>query len=132
MEKKIILPLVKRAVLRILIKIVFGDKGHDDKEVREELRKLGIRPLIKHREFSNIHKAWNARMSKEEYNQRVKVENVNSSTKRKYEDFVRNKKMVEPVQGSVVISHSLQHRQKNIFCLWFSTKQKIHKNYCLY
>ena len=97
-DTQIILPLVKRAVLRILIKIVFGDKGHDDKEVREELRKLGIRPLIKHREFSNIHKAWNARMSKEEYNQKVKVESVNSSTKRKYHEFLKKHDLISNKQ----------------------------------
>ena len=52
------------------------------------MRKLGIRPIIKHREFKPIDKAHNARLDKKLYGQRAKNETVNSSVKRKYGDSV--------------------------------------------
>lgn len=46
------------------------------------------RPLIKHREFSSLHKAWSARLDPNLYGQRNQNETVNSSLKRKYGAFV--------------------------------------------
>ena len=75
-----------------LIGVLLADKGFDDKNLRDLCRGLGIRPLIKHREFGPIHKAWNTRMSKELYNQRNQCESVRSSISRKYEPYVRSRK----------------------------------------
>ena len=47
--------------------------------------------LIKHREFSSLHKAWNARLDAGLYGQRSQNETVNSRLKRKYGAFVRSR-----------------------------------------
>jgi IS5 family transposase len=47
--------------------------------------------LIKHREFSSLHKAWNARLDADLYGQRRQNETVNSRLKRKYGAFVRSR-----------------------------------------
>lgn len=44
------------------IEVLTGDKGYDDQNLRHLARDHGIRPLIKHREFSSLYKAWNARL----------------------------------------------------------------------
>ena len=75
-----------------LIKVLLGDKGYDDRNFRNLCRRMGIRPLIKHREFRPIQKAWNARMDERLYNQRNQCENVRSSMTRKYESYVRSRK----------------------------------------
>lgn len=85
-DSKIILPLISKADENFLIKVLVGDKGYDDKEIRDELRKLGIRPLIPHREFKNIDKAHNARIKKKDYHRRSMNETVNSMIKRNYTD----------------------------------------------
>lgn len=74
-----------------LIDVLLGDKGFDDQKYRELCRELGIRPIIKHREFTGLQKAWNARQDEELYNQRNQNESVNSSIKRKYGSYVRSK-----------------------------------------
>lgn len=48
-------------------------------------------PLIKHREFSPLQKAWNARLDANLYGQRSQNETVNSRLKRKYGSFVRSR-----------------------------------------
>ena len=85
-DSQIILPLVQKVKQNYPVKVCCADRGYDSKHVRDELRKAGVRPLIKHREFKPIHKAHNTRMKKEDYNQRVKGETVNSCTKRKTGD----------------------------------------------
>ena len=70
---------------------LLGDKGYDDQKIRTLARKEGIRPLIKHREFSSLHKAWNARLDADLYGQRSQNETVNSRLKRKYGAFVRSR-----------------------------------------
>jgi IS5 family transposase len=47
--------------------ILLGDKGYDDQKVRALARDAGVRPLLKHREFSSLHKAWNARLDADLY-----------------------------------------------------------------
>jgi IS5 family transposase len=59
-----------------------ADKGYDKQALRNELRKLGIRPLIKHRIFAPYDHAHNARIDKQRYNQRSMTETVNSAVKR--------------------------------------------------
>ncbi|GAD51813.1 putative transposase [Halarchaeum acidiphilum MH1-52-1] len=55
-----------------------ADKGYDKQALRESLRVLGIRPLIKHRIFAPYDHAHNARLDQERYNQRSMTEIVNS------------------------------------------------------
>lgn len=73
------------------VTILLGDKGYDDQTVRALAREDGVRPVIKHREFSSLHKAWNARLDANLYGQRSQNETVNSSLKRKYGAFVRSR-----------------------------------------
>lgn len=90
-DSKIVLPLVNKTRERHRLNSLRGDAGYDDREVRKRLRAQGIRPLIKHREFKPLQKAWNVRMDKAEYSQRSKSETVNSAVKRKYGDHVSSK-----------------------------------------
>ncbi len=64
------------------IAILLGDKGYDDQKVRALAHEDGVRPLIKHREFSSLQKAWNARLDTDLYGQRNQNEAVNSYLKR--------------------------------------------------
>ena len=85
-DTRIIVPLATEARKRFGIKIMPGDKGYDDEDKRRMLRSIGIRPLIKHREFGSINKAQNARIDPVEYHRRSLSETVNSMLKRKYDD----------------------------------------------
>ena len=73
------------------VAILLGDNGYDDQKVRTLARATGVRPLIKHREFSSLQKAWNARLDADLYGQRSQNETVNSRLKRKYGAFVRSR-----------------------------------------
>ncbi|TKR25139.1 IS5 family transposase [Natronomonas salsuginis] len=72
------------------IAVLLGDKGYDDQKVRALARKDGVRPLIKPREFSPLHKAWNVRLDGDLHGQRSQNETVNSRIKRKYGAFIRS------------------------------------------
>jgi len=72
--------------------ILLGDKGYDDQKIRQLARQHEVRPLIKHREFTSLHKAWNARLDADLYGQRSQSETVNSTLKRKYGAFVRSRR----------------------------------------
>jgi len=74
------------------VDVLLGDKGYDDQQIRAIARENEIRPLIKHREFSSLQKAWNARLDADLYNQRNQSETVNSRLKRKYGAFVRSRR----------------------------------------
>jgi IS5 family transposase len=71
--------------------ILLGDKGYDDQKVSALAPDAGVRPLIKHREFSSILKPWKTRLDADLYGQRSQNETVNSSLKRKYGAFVRSR-----------------------------------------
>ncbi len=73
------------------VAILLGDKGYDDQGIRTLARENGVRPPIKHREFSSLHKAWNARLDADLYGQRSQNETVNSRLKRKYGTFIRSR-----------------------------------------
>ena len=90
-DTRIIEPLVDMAVEDFFIEVLCGDMGYDDRKAREHLRRLGIRPLIPHREFKPVYRAINARMIKADRHQRVKSESVNSMVKRKYDDTLHTK-----------------------------------------
>jgi IS5 family transposase len=66
------------------LQVLLGDKGYDWQELREYLRTQGVRPAIKHREFTSLHKVHNARMDADLYGQRAISESVNSSIKQRY------------------------------------------------
>ncbi|MFP4590728.1 MAG: IS5 family transposase [Halobacteriales archaeon] len=74
------------------VEVLLGDKGYDDQQIRATARENDIRPLIKHREFSSLQKAWNARLESDLYGQRNQSETVNSRLKRKYGAFVRSRR----------------------------------------
>lgn len=73
------------------IEVLTGDKGYDDQSLRRLSRDLDVRPLIKHREFSPLHKAWNARLDADLYNQRNMNKTVNAAIKQKFGAFVRSR-----------------------------------------
>jgi len=66
-----------------------ADKGYDKQALREALRELGIRPLIKHRIFAPYDHAHNARIDDDLYAQRSMTETVNSAIKRSLDFAVR-------------------------------------------
>ena len=66
-----------------------ADKGYDWQQLRDKLRKEGVRPLIKHREFRPIDHAHNARIDGTLYGQRALYETVFSVIKRTLGDAVR-------------------------------------------
>ena len=74
------------------IDILLGDKGYDDQTISRLARQYEVRPLIKHREFTSLHKAWNVRLDADLYGQRSQSETVNSTLKRKYGAFVRSRR----------------------------------------
>lgn len=65
------------------------DKGYDKQSLREALRELGIRSLIKHRIFAPYDHAHDARIDEQRYNQRSMTEPVTSAVKRSLAFAVR-------------------------------------------
>ena len=65
------------------------DKGYDKNVLRERLRDLAIRPLIKHRIMAPYDHAHNARIDDDRYAQRSMAETVNSAVKRSLDYAVR-------------------------------------------
>jgi IS5 family transposase len=94
-----------------------GDKGYDDQKLRQLARDHGIRPLIKHREFTSLHKAWNARLDGDLYHQRNVNETVNAAIKQKFGAVVRSRRwwkqfrellikcVVHNVERGLAVSH---------------------------
>jgi len=64
------------------LRTLAADKGYDKNALREPLRKLGIRPLIKHCIRAPCDHAHNARIDENLYAQRSMTETVNSAVKR--------------------------------------------------
>jgi IS5 family transposase len=58
-----------------------ADKGFDDQSFRDELRDEGVRPLIKHREFTPLDAAHNERLDDTLYNQRWMAETAFAAVK---------------------------------------------------
>jgi IS5 family transposase len=99
------------------IAVLTGDKGYDDQKLRRLARDHDIRPLIKHREFTSLHKAWNARLDGNLYHQRNVNETVNAAIKQKFGAFVRSRRwwkqfrelvikcVVHNVERSLAVSH---------------------------
>jgi IS5 family transposase len=99
------------------ITVLTGDKGYDDQNLRRLARDHDIRPLIRHREFTPLHKAWNVRLDSGLYYQRNMNETVNAAIKQKFGAFVRSrlwwkqfrelviKCVVHNLERSLAISH---------------------------
>jgi len=119
-DSKIILPFMDKTRKRFRITVLPADKGYDDKAVRDELRRLGIRPLIKHREFKPIDKAHNKRMNGKDYHQRSMSETVNSVLKRKYDDTLYTKSYWNRCKEILItaVVHNIE-RKLSFFCsIW--------------
>ena len=105
--------VIKRNVDDLLS--VSADKGYDWKKLRDKLRSSGVRPLIKHREFTHLDKAHNSRMDDEDYNQRWMSETVFSSIKRTLGNAVRariwNREFREIILKSAV--YNIKHSTKS-------------------
>ncbi|WP_123622863.1 IS5 family transposase [Halorubrum sp. CSM-61] len=71
------------------LQTVTADKGYDWDDLRQELREADIRPVIKHREFSPLDVAHNARHDDDIYHQRSVVESVFFALKQRYGDTLR-------------------------------------------
>jgi len=63
------------------LRLLDGDRGYDSKELSDELRRNSVVPLIKHRIYSSLDHAHNARMDRDSYHQRHMSETVFSSIK---------------------------------------------------
>jgi IS5 family transposase len=71
------------------VEILTADKGYDWDKFRQYLREAGVRPVIKHREFSSIDAAHNARIDDDTYHRRSVVESVFASLRRRFDDTLR-------------------------------------------
>ena len=79
--------LLKRNIEQV--ETITADKGYDWDELRGKLREAGVRPVIKHREFSSLDAAHNARLDDETYHRRSVVESVIRSLKQRFGDTLR-------------------------------------------
>ena len=106
-DSKIAPSLIRRNTSNVAI--LLGDKGYDDQKIRSLAREDGIRLLIKHREFSSLHKAWNARLDANLYGQRSQNEAVNSRLKRKYGAFIRSRRWWKQFRELIVgcLTHNI-------------------------
>lgn len=68
------------------ITTITADKGYDWAKLRSKLREHDTRPVIKHREFDNLDKAHNARLSDDVYHRRSVVECSFRVLKQRYGD----------------------------------------------
>lgn len=66
------------------VETITADKGYDWDELRQKLRENGVRPVIKHREFSSLDKAHNARIDDDIYGQRAVVESIFAALKQRF------------------------------------------------
>ncbi len=71
------------------LEIIIADKGYDWDGLREELREADVRPVIKHREFSPLDMAHNARHDDDIYHQRSIIGAVFFGLKQRYSDTLR-------------------------------------------
>ena len=99
------------------IEVLTGDEGYDAQKLRRLAREHGIRPLIKHREFTSLHKAWNAQLDGDLDHRRNINETVNAAVKQKFGVFVRSRRwwkqfrelvircVVHDLERSLAVSH---------------------------
>jgi IS5 family transposase len=112
-NSKIVPSLIKQNTGEVAV--LFCDKGYDDQKIRALACGTGARLLIKHREFSSLHNAWNARLDADLYGKRSQNKTVNSRLKQNYGAFVRSRHWWRQFRELVVcclivITSSLYHR----------------------
>jgi IS5 family transposase len=90
-----------------------ADKGYDCNWLREDLRGLDIRPLIKHCIHKPYDHAHNARINDDLYNQRSMTETANSAVKRSYGSAVRAREWYR------------EFREIALMCLVYNIKQYV-------
>ncbi|QLG61898.1 IS5 family transposase [Halorarum salinum] len=92
------------------IAVLTGDKGYDDQKLRRLARDHDIRPLIKHREFTPLHKAWNTRLDSDLYHRRNMNETVNAAIKLRFGAFVRSRRWWKQFRELVLkcVVHNLE------------------------
>lgn len=92
------------------ITVLTGDKGYDDHKIRRLGRDHDIRLLVKHREFTSLHKAWTARLNSDLYHRRNMNGTVNATIKQKFGASVRSRLWWEQVRELVIkyIVHNLE------------------------
>ncbi len=107
-DRQIAPQVVKRNIASIAV--LTDDKGYDDQKLRDFARDHGIRPLIKQREFTPLHKAWNARLDTDLYHQRNMNERVNATIKQKFGAFVRSRRWWKQFRELVIkrIVHNVE------------------------
>jgi IS5 family transposase len=81
--------VIKRNRDNLALDVLLGDKGYDWDDLRDRCRNADIRPVIKHREFSSLDRAHNARLNEDIHAQRSQVEPVFSVLKRRFGKTVR-------------------------------------------
>jgi IS5 family transposase len=92
------------------IAVLTGDRAYDDQKLRRLARDHDIRPLIKHREFASLHKAWNAQLDGDFYRRRNMNETVNATIKQKFGAFVRSRRWWKQFRELVIkcVVHNLE------------------------
>ena len=80
--------IVKRNVTSIAVST--GEKGYGDQSLRRLAPEHDTRPPIKHREFTSLHGAWNARLDSDLHHRRNMNETVNATIKQEFGAFVEN------------------------------------------
>lgn len=126
-DTKIILPLVGKALRTFRLRSLAADAGYDDSKVRSRLRRLGIRPVIKHREFSGRDKVYNKRLEKD-YGRRSLSETVNSSGKRKYGSFLSSRKWFLQFKEGLLMAVVYNVDRKISLFIWVRISTELKKN----
>ena len=90
-----------------------ADKGYDCNWLREDLRDLDVRPLIKHCINKPYDYAHNARINDDLYNQRSMTETANPAVKRSYGSAVRAREWYR------------EFREIALMCLVYNIKQYV-------
>jgi len=75
-EQRSVSGKLSRFTSKIVLLAHTADKGYNWSEFRHYLREAGVRPVIKHREFSSLDAAHNARIDDDTYHHRSVVESV--------------------------------------------------------
>jgi IS5 family transposase len=92
------------------IAVLTDDRGHDDQKVRQLAQDRDIRPLIRHREFTPLHRAWNVRPDSDLCHRRGMNETVNATIKQRYRAFVRSRLRWKQLRELVIkcVAHNLK------------------------
>ena len=95
-------------------KTITAHKEYDWTKFRKYLREQGVRPVIKHREFSSLDAAHNARIDADPYHRRSVVESVFASLRRRFDDTIRTRTWYGQFRELVlkVIAKNIEHAIK--------------------